>query len=70
MKSLKSLGLQSPNRYEVLLSNEVVNIGFGKGVAKISDVKVRGRKNFCQLSRPLALGFEPATAIFKILPGF
>ena len=30
--------------------NEVLNIDFGPGAAKISDVKVVGRKNICPLS--------------------
>ena len=40
--SFKSLGLCSPNKYEVDLSNEVLNIDFGQGAAKISEVKVGG----------------------------
>ena len=36
------LGLLAPNRYEVDLSNEVLNIDFGQGAAKISKVKVIG----------------------------
>ena len=38
--SFKSLGLWSPNRYEIDLLNEVLNIDFGQGAAKISEVKV------------------------------
>ena len=38
----KSLGLWSPNRYEIDLSNEVLDIDFGQGAAKISEVKVGG----------------------------
>ena len=37
-------GLLAPNRYELDLSNEVLNIHFGQGTAKISEVKVGGRK--------------------------
>ena len=29
-----------PNRYEIDLSNEVINIDFGLGATKISEVKV------------------------------
>ena len=39
-ESLKSLELYPPNRYEVDLSNELPNIDFGQGAAKISEVKV------------------------------
>ena len=42
--SFNSLGLWSPNRYEIDLSYEVLNIDFGQGAAKISEVKVRGQK--------------------------
>ena len=42
LKSFKSLGLWSPNRYEVDLSCEVLNIDFSQGNAKISEVKVGG----------------------------
>ena len=38
-KSFKSLGLLSKNRYDIGLSNEVLNIDFGQGAAKISEVK-------------------------------
>ena len=38
-KSFKSLGLWSPSRYEVDLLYEVLNIDFGQGAAKISEVK-------------------------------
>ena len=39
-KSFKNLGLWSPNKYEIDLSNEVLNIDFGQGAAKIPEVKV------------------------------
>ena len=42
-RSFKSLWLLSPNRYEIDLSNEVLNIDFGQEATKISKVKVRGR---------------------------
>ena len=41
-KSFISLRLCPPNRYEMDLSNEVLNIDFDKGAAKISEVKVGG----------------------------
>ena len=34
------------NRYEMDLSNEVLNIDFGQGAAKISEVKVGRRKKY------------------------
>ena len=36
----------TPNKYEVDLSNEVLNIDFGQGPAKISEVKVGRRKKY------------------------
>ena len=36
-KSFKSLGLWSPNRYEIDLLNEVLNIDFDWGAARISE---------------------------------
>ena len=42
---LKALFL-SPNRYEIDLSNEVLNIDFGQEAAKISEVKVGVRKKY------------------------
>ena len=44
--SFKSLGLCLPNRYEVDLLNEVLNIDFGQGAAKISEVKVGVQKKY------------------------
>ena len=41
---MKSLRLCPPNRYEIDLSNEVINIDCGQGAAKISEVKVGVRK--------------------------
>ena len=38
-KSLKSLELCPPNKHKVDLSNEVLNIDFGQGVANIPEVK-------------------------------
>ena len=52
--AVKSLGLWSPNRYEIELLKEVLIIDFGQGAAKISEVKVGGQKNICR-----AAGFEP-----------
>ena len=43
-KSFHSLGHLVPNRYELDLPNEVIYIYFGQGVAKISEVKVGGKK--------------------------
>ena len=42
--SYHGLGLLAPNRYEVDLSNEVLNIDFSQGTAKISEVKVGLKK--------------------------
>ena len=46
----KSLWLCPPNKYEVDLSNEVLNIDFGQEAAKISEVKVGGRKKHLSIS--------------------
>ena len=35
----------SPNKNEIDLSNEVLNTDFGQETTKISEVKVRGKKN-------------------------
>ena len=43
---LKALGFLSPNIYEIDLSNEVLNIDFDPGAAKILKVKVGGRKKY------------------------
>ena len=43
---LKALGFLSPNRYEIDLSNEVLNIDFGQGAAKIPKVKVGVREKY------------------------
>ena len=43
-KSFKCLGLWSPNRYKIDLSNEDLNINFGQKAGKISEVKIRGGK--------------------------
>ena len=51
---VKSLGLQSPNRYEIDLLNEVLNINFGQEAANIPDVKVGVRKKY--LPTRLTLG--------------
>ena len=44
------MGFLSPNRYEIDLSNEVLNIDFGQGAAKISEVKLGGRKKHLPIS--------------------
>ena len=43
---LKSLGLLSPNRYEIDHLNEVLNIDFDQGAAKIPEVKVGVQKKY------------------------
>ena len=48
--SFKRLGLLSLNRCEIDLSNEVLNIDFGQGAAKISEVKFGGQKKFLPIS--------------------
>ena len=48
--SLKSPELWSPDRYEIDLSYEVLNIDFGQGAAKISEVKVGVRKKYMPVS--------------------
>ena len=45
-KSLKSLELCPPNKHKIDLSNEVLNIDFGQGASKISEVKVGVRKKY------------------------
>ena len=42
----KALGFLSPNRYEIDLSNEVLNSDFGQGAAKIPEVKVGVPKKY------------------------
>ena len=44
------LGLLIPNRYEIDLSNEVLNIDFGQGAAKIPKVKVGVWKKYLPIS--------------------
>ena len=44
------LGLVATNRYEIDLSNEILNFDFGQEGAKISEVKVRGRKKNLPIS--------------------
>ena len=39
---IEKLGFWSPKRYKIDLSNEVLNIDFNQGAAKISEVKVGG----------------------------
>ena len=39
-QNFNSIGLWSPNRYEIDLSNEVLNTNFGQGAAKVPEVKV------------------------------
>ena len=42
--------LTNTNRYEIDLSDEVLNIDFNQKAIKISEVKVGGIKNICRLS--------------------
>ena len=42
----KAFGFLSPNRYEIDLSNEVLNIDFGQGAAKVPEVKVGVPKKY------------------------
>ena len=42
----KSFGLCSPNKYEIDLSNEVLNIDLGQGAAKTPEIKVGVRKRY------------------------
>ena len=48
-----NLGFLAPNRYKIDLSNEVLNIHFDEGAAKISEVKFGDRKKICQFSLTL-----------------
>ena len=50
-KSFQSFGLWSPYRYEIDLSNEVLNIDFDQEVAKIPEVKV----GVCKKHLPISL---------------
>ena len=43
-KSFHGLVLLDPSKYEIDISNQVVNIDFGQGAAKVSEVKVGGQK--------------------------
>ena len=54
------LGLLAPTRYEIDLSNEVLNIHFVRllGNAKISEVKVGGQKNLPDQPGPGRIGLE------------
>ena len=45
-KSYYAFELLAPNRYELDLSNEVLNIVFGQGATKISKFKVGQQKKF------------------------
>ena len=54
------LGLLVPNRYEIYLSKEVMNIHFGLGAVKILEVKVRSRKKICR--------FGPGRGRFSVEP--
>ena len=43
LQPFKSLGLWSPNRYEINLLYEILYIDFGQGAAKITEVRFGGR---------------------------
>ena len=60
LKSFKSFGLLSPKRYEIDPSNEVINIAFGQGAAKISEHKVGGQKKYL-LTQP-----DPGALVSKM----
>ena len=51
LKSCHGVELLSPNRYESDISNEVLYALVGQVAAKISEVKVGGRKKTCLLAR-------------------
>ena len=53
-KSCHGLGFHSPNRYELDLSNEVLYVLVGQEAAKISEVKVGGRKKSARAAGPRA----------------
>ena len=53
-KSCQGLGFHSPNRYELDLSNEVLYVLVGQEAAKISEVKVGGRKKSARAAGPRA----------------
>ena len=61
--SCQGLGLLAPIIYEVDLSNEVLNIHFGQGTAKISEVKVRGRKKIADWARFETEACTPGAAL-------
>ena len=51
-KSCHGLGFHSPNRYESDLSNEVLYVLLGLEAAKLSEVKIGGRKKSAKLAGP------------------
>ena len=69
LKSFKSFGLWSLNRYEVDLSNVVLNIDFDQGAAKILEVKVGVWKSICRSARfkPTCPGSAELADIFSKL---
>ena len=59
--------LLAPNRCELDLSNEVLKIHFCQGAEKILEVKVRGRKKICPVSRvPGAVDLNPAALMISV----
>ena len=57
-KSCHVLGLPSPNTYGMNFSNEELKINFGQAAAKISEVKVGGKKNLPDLLGPGCISLE------------
>ena len=54
--SSDSLGLLAPFRYKVYLSHDVLEIHFGQGATKLSEVKVKGWLKDCWLD--LTMSFK------------
>ena len=72
-QSLHSLGLLAPNKYDVDLLNDVLNIDFSQGAAKFSEVKAGGWKKYLLTSSAsVRIGlsqqffFQPPTLTFDI----
>ena len=53
IKSCQALDSLTPKRFELDLSNNVLNIYFDQGASKISKFKIGGRKKICQVSQLL-----------------
>ena len=50
LKFFKGLNFLYPNRYEIDLIYEILNIDFDQGTTEITEVKVGGKKDICHLS--------------------